>query len=41
MELFVNGLQPRGIDVRVNLRGGDARVAEHFLHLPQIGAAGQ
>ncbi len=34
-------LQPRRIDVRVDLRGGDAGVAEHLLHLAQIGAAGQ
>ena len=25
----------------VNLRGGDAGVAQHFLNLPQIGAAGE
>ena len=33
--------QPRHIDVRVNLRRGDAGMAEHLLHLPQIGPAGQ
>ena len=41
MKLLVHRLQPRRIDVGVDLRGGDAGVAEHFLHLPQIGAAGQ
>ena len=33
MEFFVNGFKPCGIDVGVNLRGGDAGVAEHFLNL--------
>ena len=37
----VDLLQPRVVDVRVDLRRGDAGVAEHFLHLPQVGAAGQ
>ena len=41
MELAVDRLEPRRIDVRVDLRGGDARMAEHLLHLPQVGAAGQ
>ena len=41
MKLPVHPLQPRLIDVRVDLRRGDAGVAEHFLHLPQVGAAGQ
>lgn len=28
-----------GGDVRVDLRGGDETVAEHFLDGPQVGAA--
>ena len=35
MERVVHLLEPRVVDVRVDLRRGDARVAEHFLHLPQ------
>jgi hypothetical protein len=38
--LRVIEVEPSLIDVRVNLRGGDAGVAEQFLYLPQIGAAG-
>ena len=34
-------LQARLIDVRVDLRRRDARMAEEFLHLPQIGTAGE
>ena len=34
-------LEPRVVDVRVDLRRRDAGVAEHFLHLPQVGAAGE
>ena len=34
MKLLVNFIQPRGIDVRVNLRRANAGMAEHFLHLP-------
>ncbi len=33
MELLVNAFEPRVVDVRVNLRGTDAGVAEHFLNL--------
>jgi hypothetical protein len=33
--------QTRVVDVGVDLRGGDAGVAEHFLHLAQVGAAGE
>ncbi len=33
MKLLVNSLQSRRIDVGVNLRGRDAGVAEHLLHL--------
>ena len=36
----VDFLEPRVVDVGVDLRRGDAGVAEHFLHLAQIGAAG-
>ena len=41
MKLPVHPLEPRLIDVRVDLRRGDAGVAEQLLHLPQVGAAGQ
>ena len=41
MKRRVDLLEPRVVDVRVDLRRGDAGVAEHFLHLPQVGAAGQ
>ena len=34
-------LQTRLVDVRVDLRCGDAGVAQHFLDLPQIGSAGK
>ena len=37
----MDALEAREIDVGVNLRGADAGVAEHFLHLAQVGAAGQ
>ena len=37
----VDPLEPRLIDVGINLRRGDAGVAEQFLHLPQVGAARQ
>ncbi len=40
VELVVDRFQPRGIDVGVDLRGGDAGVAEHLLHLPQVSPAG-
>ena len=32
-------LEPGRIDVGVDLRRGDARMAEHLLHLPQVGPA--
>ena len=41
MKRVVYLLQPRVIDVRVNLRRRDAGMPQHLLHLPQIGAAGQ
>ena len=41
MKLLMHRLQPRRIDMGVNLRGGDAGVAEHFLYLPQIRPAGE
>lgn len=34
-------LQPRVIHVGVELRGGDAGVAEHFLDVPQVGSTGE
>ena len=39
MKLVVDRLETRRVDVGVNLRGGDAGMAEHFLHLPQVGTA--
>ncbi len=39
MKLVVDRLETRRVDVRVDLRGGDAGMAEHLLHLPQVGAA--
>ena len=41
MELPVNLLEPRLVDVRVNLRGGEARVAEHFLDRAQVRAVAE
>ena len=40
VELSVHALEPFGIDVGVPLGRGDARVAEHLLHVPQVHAAG-
>jgi hypothetical protein len=37
----VDFFQARVIDVGVDLRRGDAGVAQHFLHLSQVGAARQ
>ncbi len=39
MSLVVHGPQPRNRDVGVELRGGQRRVAEQFLHDAQVGAA--
>ena len=41
MERVVDFLETRVVDVGVNLRRRDAGVAEHFLHLTQVGATGQ
>ena len=41
MKLAVNFLQAGLVHVRINLRRGDAGVAEHLLNLPQVGAAGE
>ena len=41
MKLSVHLLESRVVDVCVDLRGGDAGVAQHLLHLPQVGAASQ
>ena len=41
MKFAVDRLQPRRIDVRVDLGRGNARVAEHLLHLTQVGSARQ
>ena len=39
MRLVVHRTQPRDRDVGVELRGGQRRVAEQFLHDAQVGAA--
>lgn len=39
MEIFVESLQPFPVHMRVLLRGGNGRVAQHFLHAPQLGAS--
>jgi hypothetical protein len=41
MELAVDGFEPGGIDVRVDLRCGDAGVAEHFLEAAEVRAASE
>ena len=41
MELPVDPLEPGGVHMRVDLRGGNARVAKHLLDLPQVGSAGE
>src|SRR5688572_3728528 len=37
MELAVDGLQPLPVDVGVDLRGGDLGMAEHLLHVAEVG----
>ena len=39
MKGFVHLFEPRVIHVGVELRCSDTRVAEHFLHLAQVGTA--
>ena len=39
MCLVVDGAQPRDTNVGVKLSGGEAGVAQQFLHDPQVGAA--
>ena len=34
-------LEPGVVDVRVDLRSRDTRVAEQFLHLPEVGTTGK
>ena len=41
MKLPMDALEPRLIDVGVDLSRGDAGVAEQLLHLPQISPAGE
>lgn len=41
MEGLMDLLEPRCVDVSVDLCCGDAAMAEHLLHLTQIGAAGE
>lgn len=36
VEAAVDGLQAGGVDVGVDLRGGDAGMAEHLLYEPQV-----
>jgi hypothetical protein len=38
MKLSVHGFEPLLIDMRVNLRRRNIRVAEHFLDNAQVGA---
>ena len=38
MKLSMHSLEPLLIDMRVNLRGRNIRVAEHFLDNAQVGA---
>lgn len=37
----MNFFEARGFDMRVDLSGGDARVAQHLLHVPHIDSARQ
>ena len=39
MKLFMHLAQVLVSEVRVDLRGGDGGVAEHFLHGAKVGAA--
>jgi hypothetical protein len=39
VERLVNAFEPRVVDVRVDLRRGNAGMAEHFLHLAEISSA--
>ncbi len=41
MKSIVNFLQSRLIDVRIDLRRRDTRVAQHLLDLAQVGSTGQ
>jgi hypothetical protein len=41
MKLPVYFLQPRGIDMGVDLGCGNAGVSEHFLNLAQVGSPSQ
>ena len=40
MEAAMDALEPAGIDVRVTLRRGNARVAEHLLNVAEIDPSG-
>ena len=37
----MHALQSRRIDMRIDLRRGDAGVSQEFLNFPQVGAAGE
>ena len=39
--LLVDGLEARGVNVGVYLRGGDISVTEHLLDASQVGPAGE
>ena len=41
MKLLVHPLQTRHVDMGIELRRRDTGMAQHFLDLSQIGAAGQ
>ena len=40
MKLLVDGFEAAGVDVRVALGGGNARVAEHLLDVAEVDAPG-
>jgi hypothetical protein len=40
VKLLVHAFQPAGIDVGVPLCGGNACMAEHLLHMPEVDATG-
>ena len=41
VEALMGRFEAGGVHLGVDLGGGDVRVAEHHLHGPQVGAAGQ
>ena len=41
MKFLMHGFEPRVLDVRVDLRRGNARVSQHFLQRSDLGSAGE